>query len=71
MVLNGDLTLIVPDAENPWESRITLTPLGEHTFRLTTAALTYAAAGEAVTFTLDAAGRAVRLSTPYQYWVRK
>jgi CubicO group peptidase (beta-lactamase class C family) len=71
MVLNGDLTLIVPDAENPWESRATLTPLGEHTFRLSTAALTYAAAGEAVTFTLDATGRAVRLSTPYQYWVRK
>src|SRR2546422_7048107 len=33
-ILNGELTLIVPEADNPWDSRVLLKPVRAHTFRM-------------------------------------
>ena len=59
-VLDGELTLLSPDADNPWTSRIVLQPIGAHTFRMQTGW----AAGEALRFELDAAGRVARIVGP-------
>jgi len=71
MILNGKLTMIIPDDDNPWESRVLLEPAGPHTFRMTSPGASYAATGELVTFTLSPDGRVTRLSTPNSYWLRK
>jgi hypothetical protein len=71
MILNGKLTMIIPDDDNPWESRVLLEPAGPHTFRMTSPGASYAAVGEVVTFTLSPDGRVTRMSTPNSYWLRK
>ena len=52
MVLNGELTMIVPDAANPWEARVRLTPIGPRTFRMVGGSNS----GELLTFDVDATG---------------
>jgi CubicO group peptidase (beta-lactamase class C family) len=69
LVLNGELTMVFPQAENPWESRIVLKPVRPHTFRMTPAGVTYAAIGELLTFEVGDDGRATRLRAPNSYWV--
>jgi CubicO group peptidase (beta-lactamase class C family) len=71
LVLNGELTMILPEADNPWEPRLLLKPVGEHTFRLTPVGTSYAAIGEVVTFELDKEGNVRRARTPNSYWLRK
>jgi CubicO group peptidase (beta-lactamase class C family) len=70
LVLNDELTMIVPEAENPWESRVTLKPAGPHTFRMVFSIAT-GPGGELLRFDLDSAGRATRASTANNYWLRK
>jgi CubicO group peptidase (beta-lactamase class C family) len=67
LVLGGELTLIVPEATNPWESRVRLTPMGPHTFRM----IGGSASGELARFELDAAGKVTRLFIGSVYRVRK
>lgn len=71
LALNGELTMIVPQADNPWESRIILKPVRRHTFRMAPAGLTYAAIGEWLTFEVNDEGRVTRVKTPNSYWVPK
>jgi len=71
LILNGKLTMIIPDDDNPWESRVLLEPAGPHAFRMTSPGASYAATGEVVTFTLSPDGRVTRMSTPNSYWLRK
>lgn len=70
-ILNGILMMIVPDSDNPWESRSVLEPVGLHTFRMTSPGASYGAVGELVTFTVGPDGRVTRMSGPNSYWLRK
>ncbi len=67
MVLNGELTMVVPDAANPWEARVRLTPVGPHTFRMVGGSTS----GELLTFEVDTTGMATRLTAGSYYRVRK
>ena len=67
LVLGGELAMIVPDAENPWESRVTLKPAGPHTFRMSGGS----ASGELLEFQLDGQGRVTRLIAGSYYRLRK
>jgi D-alanyl-D-alanine carboxypeptidase len=67
LMLGGELTLIVPEATNPWESRVRLTPMGPHTFRM----IGGSASGELLRFELDPAGKVTRLFIGSAYRVRK
>jgi hypothetical protein len=67
MVVNGELTLIVPDAANPWDTRVRLTPVGPRTFRMTGGANS----GELLTFDVDGDGAATRLTAGSYYRIRK
>jgi hypothetical protein len=68
-ILNGRLTMIVPEDDNPWESRMLLEPAGPHAFRMVSPGFTFGAVGELLTFEMDAAGKVVRVRTPYFYWL--
>lgn len=67
LVLNGELTMIHPNAENPWESRVTLKPVGPHTFRMIGGAWN----GELLQFEVDPNGRVTRLRLTGEYWLRQ
>ena len=74
MILSGKLTMIVPEADNPWESRVILEPVSEHTFRAIPAQLNFHPTtrhGDLLTFELDAVGDVRRFASPSSYWVRK
>ena len=67
LVLDGELTMIVPDAPNPWESRVRLTPVGPHTFKMNGGSMD----GELLRFEVDASGRARKLTAGSYYRIRK
>jgi hypothetical protein len=67
MVLDGELTMIVPDASNPWEARVRLTPVGPHTFKMTGGSMD----GELLQFKVDQSGRARKLTAGSYYRIRK
>lgn len=67
LLLGNELAMIVPDADNPWESRVLLQPAGPHTFRMAGGA----ASGELLTFEMGASGTAVSLTAGNYYRVRK
>lgn len=67
MVLNGELTMVVPDADNPWESRVKLVPVGPHTFRMVGGS----SSGESLKFEVDPSGRVTRLIAGNYYRLRK
>jgi CubicO group peptidase (beta-lactamase class C family) len=67
MVLNGELTMIVPDAANPWESRVRLAPIGPNIFKMAGGSNS----GERVTFEVDETGTATKLIAGSYYRLRK
>ncbi len=68
LVLNGRLSMIVPDAENPWETRVTLDPVqSPHAFRMDGGSYD----GELLVFDVDETGRATRLLDGSNYRLRK
>ena len=67
MVLDGELSLITPDAENPWETRTRLDPVAEHTFRMRGGY----APGELLKFEVDSSGRVVRYVAPGSFRLRR
>jgi CubicO group peptidase (beta-lactamase class C family) len=73
LILNGELTMITPEADNPWESRWVLKPVGLHQFRVvpSTGYTGSGPTGDLLTFEVDGQGRAKRVGTPNFYWVRK
>lgn len=72
LILNGELTVIMPDAENPWESRLTLRPEGPDTFQmLSSPGSGTGAIGETVRFEAASDGRVTRLHTANAYYLRK
>lgn len=70
-VLNGELTIITPDAEDPWSSRVILVPVDAHTFTLESPGPSFAQIGERLTFEVDETGRVRRMKAPYSVWVPK
>jgi len=73
LILNGELTMITPEADNPWESRWTLKPAGPHQFRVVPSEgyTGSGPTGDLLTFEIDSQGQARRVRTPNSYWVRK
>ena len=71
MVLDGELTLVDPEAENPWEERILLRPVSPGTFRMTAPSFSYGAIGELLTFETGDDGRVTRMKTVNNHWLRK
>jgi CubicO group peptidase (beta-lactamase class C family) len=67
LIIDGQLTMMVPDAANPWESRVTLTPVGRDTFKQHGGPND----GELLKFDVDASGRATRFWSGTYYRVRK
>lgn len=66
MVLDGELTMVVPEADNPWESRVILTPVGPHTFRMKGGS----SSGELLKFALDPSGKVTRMTAGSYYRLR-
>jgi D-alanyl-D-alanine carboxypeptidase len=67
LVLNGELTLLVPDADDPWDARVTLTPVAPGTFRLHGGGSN----GELLRFEVDATGQATQLTAGNVVLIRK
>lgn len=67
MVLAGELTMFVPDAENPWDSRVVLKPVAAHTFRMVGGG----ASGELLRFEVDSQGKVVSMTAGNYYRVRR
>jgi hypothetical protein len=61
--------MIVPEADDPWNSRVILKPLHPHTFRMVAPGVSYGAIGELLTFEMDAKGKVARVRTPNFYWL--
>lgn len=71
LILKGELTLILPESDNPWETRIKLEPVAPHLFRAVPARWSYAFNGDLFRFEVDADGRVTRVGTENFYWLRK
>lgn len=67
LVVDGQLTMISPEAANAWHSRVTLTPVGPGTFRQNGGAND----GELLKFNIDPSGLAMRFWSGTYYKVRK
>jgi D-alanyl-D-alanine carboxypeptidase len=67
MVLDGELCLVTPDAESPWETRTRLEPVAENAFLMHGGY----APGEVLTFEVDANGKVVRYRAPGVYRLKR
>ena len=67
MIAGGELIMISPEAANPWESRIRLTPAGPNTFRMHGGGND----GELLKFEMDPNGRVTRFTAGSYFRVRK
>lgn len=71
MILDGELTLVEPESESPWASRLVLVPVSPGTFRMTAKGFSYGAIGELLSFETDSSGKVTRMKTAGSYWFRK
>lgn len=67
LIINGQLTMISPDATNAWDSRVKLTPVGPNTFRQSGGGNN----GELIKFDVNQDGIATRFWSGTYYKVRK
>lgn len=67
MVLNGELTLVDPTEDNPWEGRIRLEPVSEGVFKMKN----QAQKGELIRFEMDEHGKVKRIIMPGYSLLRK
>lgn len=67
MLLDGELCIVDPSEDDPWEERVRLEPVAADTFRMKTGSQQ----GELIQFTLDASGNVVRMSEPGDYMLRQ
>jgi hypothetical protein len=70
-LLEGELTIVFPESDDPWESRVTLKPIGNHRFRAVPTQMSYSLNGEILTFEFDESGNVKRFGFPNFHWVRK
>ena len=66
LVHNGELVIVDPSADDPLETRATLTPVAEHTFRYESDN-GFRSRGELAVFEVDDAGRVQRLKLDENY----
>jgi hypothetical protein len=67
MLLDGELTLVDPTEDNPWDGRIRLEPVSEGVFRMKD----QAQKGELIRFETDEYGEVVRIIMPGYSLMRK
>ncbi|HEY1252699.1 MAG TPA: serine hydrolase domain-containing protein [Thermoanaerobaculia bacterium] len=69
MVLDGELCIVDPSDDDPWEGRVRLEPVKDaaDTFRMKSGSQQ----GELIRFGLDADGKVVRMSEPGDYMLRQ
>jgi CubicO group peptidase (beta-lactamase class C family) len=67
MIVNGELVVISPESATPYESRVRLTPVGPHTFRMANGSNE----GELLVFDVDATGTATKFTMGNAYRIRK
>ena len=67
LIIDGQLTMISPEATNAWESRVKLTPVGPDTFRQNGGPNN----GELLKFEVDQNGGAIRFWSGTYYKIRK
>lgn len=67
LIIDGQLTMISPDATNAWDSRVKLTPVGPNTFRQSGGGNN----GELIKFDVNQDGIATRFWSGTYYKVRK
>jgi D-alanyl-D-alanine carboxypeptidase len=67
MILNGELTLVDPTEDNPWEGRIRLEPISEGVFKMKN----QAQKGEQIRFEMDEYGKVTRIIMPGYSLLRK
>jgi len=67
MLLDGELCIVDPSDDDPWEGRVRLEPVAPDTFRMKTGSQE----GELIQFTKDGNGNVVRMSEPGDYMLRQ
>lgn len=67
MILNGELTLVDPSSDSPWENRIRLEPVSAGVFKM----LNQSQEGETVRFEEDKSGKVTRMIMPGYSSVRR
>jgi D-alanyl-D-alanine carboxypeptidase len=67
MLLDGELCIVDPSDDDPWESRVRLEPVAPDTFRMKTGSQE----GELIQFTIDANGNVIRMSEPGDYMLKQ
>jgi hypothetical protein len=67
LIIDGQLTMISPEATNAWESRVKLTPVGPDTFRQNGGGNN----GELLKFEVDQSGMANKFWAGTYYKLRK
>jgi len=67
MLLNGELTLVDPTEDNPWDGRIRLEPVSEGVFKMKD----QAQKGELIRFEMDESGEVTRIIMPGYSLLRK
>ena len=70
LVMNGELVMIDPTADDPKESLLKLVPAGKNKFRTVEESLNYGEIGEFVTFELGADGKVTRMKVGENYTPR-
>ncbi len=71
MLLRGELSVVFPTADNPWESRWKLEPVEDHSFRVVPAQPQQEPPGGLFTFDLDDAGTVKRVGFRHFHWLRE
>ncbi len=67
LIADGELIMISPESANPWDSRVRLTPVGPHTFKMHGGSQD----GELLKFDVDQTGRATKFTAGSYYRIRK
>jgi CubicO group peptidase (beta-lactamase class C family) len=67
MLIAGELTMVSPDATNPWDSRVKLAAVGPDTFKISGGSQN----GELVKFDLDASGKVTKLTAGSYYRIKQ
>lgn len=70
LVLNGQLVLIDPTADDPKESLVKLIPAGKHKFKIVAETFNYGEIGEFIVFELGTDGKAARMKLGENYTPR-
>jgi len=70
VVVNEELVMIDPTADDPKESLVKLVPAGKNRFKIVAETFSYGEIGELVTFEMGADGKAVRMKVGENYMPR-